>query len=124
MNLLRKMLIVDDDEVNRAILVTIFHREFQIEAVDSGEAALQAIGDFKPNIVMLDIMMPGFNGYEVCAKMREDPSLAAMKIIMVSARAYEEEQKKGLEAGADDYITKPFSVDDIKKVVEKFMAGA
>ena len=118
------MLIVDDDEVNRAILVTIFHREFQIEAVDSGEAALQAIGDFKPNIVMLDIMMPGFNGYEVCAKMREDPSLAAMKIIMVSARAYEEEQKKGLEAGADDYITKPFSVDDIKKVVEKFMAGA
>ena len=98
--------------------------EFQIAEVDSGEDALRVIGDIKPDIVLLDIMMPGLNGYEVCKKMRADPSLAKMKIIMVSARAYEEERKKGLEAGADDYITKPFSVADIKKAVENSMAGS
>jgi DNA-binding response OmpR family regulator len=124
MNIRKKMLVVDDDEINRSILSSIFKHQFQIETADSGEEALRITGEFKPDIVMLDIMMPGISGYEVCEKIRMDPSYAAMKVIMVSAISYKVGHKKSLSAGADDYVAKPFGIDEIRNVVETTLVGA
>ena len=118
----KKMLVVDDDEINRSILASIFKHKFQIKAVDSGEEALRVIEDFKPDIVMLDIMMPGLSGYEVCERIRENFSHEVMKVILVSAISKNEGSKKGLEVGADDYVTKPFDINGIKNVVDSNLA--
>lgn len=107
-----KILIVDDNPLNIEILEERLE-DYQTLAVESGEAALEIAPEFQPDIVLLDIMLPGDDGYDVCRRMRHDPSLKRTKIIMVSAKAMLEERLKGYAAGADDYLTKPFEGDEL-----------
>lgn len=122
MFLKNKMLIVDDNEINREVLVAIFRREFEIEEVESGEDALSIVNDFKPDIVMLDVMMPGIDGYEVCRRMRDDPIHSGIKIVMVTGLALDAERRQGLKVGADEYITKPFGVTKIREIISSMVA--
>lgn len=101
-------MIIDDDPVNVEIISEILSDTFQIKKTFSGEEALATIHQYMPNIVLLDIMMPGFNGYEICKIVKADPKLKNIKIIFVSAKAMPEELENGFQAGADAYITKPF----------------
>jgi two-component system phosphate regulon response regulator PhoB len=105
-----KVLIADDQESMRALIrVTLESGHFEILEAADGASATQAAQEQQPDLVFLDWTMPGGSGIEVCRRLRNDPRTADMKIVMVTARADVEEQAAGFAAGADDYITKPFS---------------
>ncbi|MBT4290394.1 MAG: response regulator [Deltaproteobacteria bacterium] len=114
-----KIMIVDDDPTNIEIVTEILEESYEIRPVYSGEEALEEIYSFKPDIVLLDIMMPGIDGYEVCKIIRADEQIKDITILLVSAKAMAKEMKRGFEVGADDYITKPFEHDDLALQIAK-----
>ncbi len=104
-----RVLAVDDDAIDLAIVRRMLSKDdYDLRTASTGKQALKTAADFQPGIVLLDVMMPGTDGYEVCRRMRKDSRLARAKIIMVSSLAMVSERLEGYEAGADDYITKPF----------------
>ena len=109
-----KIMIVDDDPTNVEIVTEILEENYQLKSVFSGEEALETVFEYQPDILLLDIMMPGIDGYEVCKIVKADERLPNILILLVSAKAMATEMEKGFEAGADDYITKPFEHDDLE----------
>ena len=116
-----KILTVDDDPNNLTILKELLDDNYDLKAATTGEQALEIVQDFQPDIILVDIMMPGMNGYEVCRRLREHCTLKYTKIIMVSARAMVTERLEGYKAGADDYITKPFDGDEFLAKVRVYL---
>ena len=106
-----KILIVEDEEqINRLIeLVLISDGFYNIKKAFDGFDALNKIKENKPDLVLLDVMLPNLNGFEVCKKIKNDPYLKSVQIIMLTAKNMEQDILKGFELGAVDYITKPFS---------------
>ena len=103
------ILIADDDPlVLKSIRFILEKAGFFVEAVSDGQQALDRIQQNKPVVALLDVMMPRMNGLDVCRAVKEDPELRDVTVYLVTARAMVEEREKGLAAGADDYITKPF----------------
>ena len=109
-----RILIVEDNPINIAIFEEILVETYELIVVESGEEAIEKASSYQPKIILLDIMMPGIDGYETCRSLRRIPALKRTKIIMVTARAHDSERSKGLAAGADAYITKPFEEEDLK----------
>jgi len=116
-----KILVVDDDPNNITIMKELLDDNYDFKAATTGEQALEIAQDFRPDIILVDIMMPGMNGYELCRRLREHCTLKYMKIIMVSARAMVTERLEGYKAGADDYITKPFEGDELLAKVRVYL---
>ena len=116
-----KILLVDDHPPNLEILRMILEDQFEIAEAMSGEEALALAESFEPSLVLLDIMMPGIDGYETCRRLRQLGAVSSAKIVMVSAKAMASERVQGYEAGADDYITKPFEIDELRAKVEVYM---
>ncbi|WP_130470950.1 response regulator transcription factor [Candidatus Magnetaquicoccus inordinatus] len=109
-----EILIVDDAPNIVLSLEFLMKKEgFSVRSASDGEEALQAVAAKKPDLVLLDVMMPKRNGYDVCEAIRADPALQGVRIIMLTAKGREVEQEKGLALGADDYVTKPFSTRDL-----------
>jgi len=108
-----RILIVDDHPVNIAILKKILHNDYHLDTATSGEETLDKVPAYQPALILLDIMMPGIDGYETCRRLRATPDLQHLKIIMVTAKAMPEERLQGFEAGADDYIIKPFEKQEL-----------
>ncbi len=105
-----KMLLVEDDAALAELLVYHFSREnFDVRQTPDGEEALMLAQESPPDIVILDWMVEGISGLEVCRRLRRMPETANVPIIMLTARGEEEDRVRGLETGADDYVTKPFS---------------
>jgi DNA-binding response OmpR family regulator len=105
-----KVLIADDQESMRSLIrVTLDSGHFEILEASDGRTATQVARSEQPDLVFLDWTMPGLSGLEVCRTLREDPVTAETKIVMVTGRTELDEQAAGFAAGADDYITKPFS---------------
>ena len=115
-----KVLIVDDDSRNLRILEEILSDDFEVEEAVNGSEALEKASQFMPDIILLDIMMPDIDGLEVCKRIRENKNLSFIKIILVSGKARQDEKMEGYEAGADDYITKPFDDDELLVKVKVF----
>ena len=109
-----KILIVDDVPLNVMVLERALRKDYEIATASSGEEALEMLEPFSPDVVLLDVMMPGLDGYETCRHMRANSGQAELKIIMVSARAMQEDIQAGLDSGADDYLVKPFKAGDIR----------
>jgi putative two-component system response regulator len=104
------ILIVDDTPDNIAMLSSLLNSTYRTKAATTGEKALQLAGsDNAPDLILLDIMMPGMDGYEVCRRLTQDPKTADIPVIFLTGRSDVEDEQKGLELGAVDYITKPFS---------------
>lgn len=116
-----RVLVVDDHVRNVAILEKILRSEYLVERATSGEEALSLATGFRPDVVLLDIMMPGIDGYETCRRLRACPELSHTKIILVSAKAQLSERLAGYEAGADDYVVKPFDQDELLVKLRVFM---
>lgn len=108
-----RILVVDDHWRNVAILLKLFGRDHRVATATGGEEALRIAPRFAPDLALLDIMMPGMDGYELCRRFRAHPTLAATKIIMVSAKGMVNERLQGYEAGADDYVVKPFDPEEL-----------
>ena len=118
----KKILIVDDEPNIVISLEFLMRREgFEVTVARDGEEALGAIAQENPDLVLLDVMMPKFNGFEVCEKVRTNPEYAGMRIIMLTAKGREAEVSKGLSLGADGYITKPFSTRDLVEQVKNLL---
>jgi two-component system response regulator VicR len=106
-----KVLVVDDDERSRRLLSAMLSPlGYEVTEAWDGEEAVQKVGEVVPDLVLLDIMMPKMDGYTACRQIRE---FSQVPVIMVTARGNEGEKIEGLDAGADDYVTKPFSVHEL-----------
>jgi len=121
----RKVLIVDDEPNIVTALEFLFRRSgYDVRLANNGAEALEQVDSYRPDVVLLDVMMPVKSGYEVCQKLRERSDLAQVKIVMLSAKGSEAEVNKGLSLGADLYITKPFSTQELVVAIDRlFDAG-
>ena len=119
-----KKILIADDEPNIVISLEFLMEQsgYSVRTVDNGEDALKEIGDFLPDLVLLDVMLPKKNGYDVCQAIRNDPSTSTVKVIMLSAKGRDVEITKGLAAGANAYITKPFSTTDLVAQVARMLS--
>lgn len=108
MNKTIKALIVEDElSIRKFISINLSRNEFEVEEAESGEEALEKFETFKPSVVILDVMLPGINGFEVCQKIREKNK--DVVILMLTAKGQDMDKIMGLEIGADDYMVKPFN---------------
>lgn len=107
--------LVVDDEPNIVLSLEFLMKKagYTVRVARTGEEAMQAIEATPPDLVLLDVMIPGRNGFDVCQSIRADPALETVKIVMLTAKGREIEREKGMALGADDYITKPFSTRDV-----------
>ena len=120
-----RVLIVDDEPIIVISLEFLLKREgYTVTVARDGEAGLAAIRDQHPDLVVLDVMMPKLDGFAVLQAVRADPQLAATRILMLSAKGREAEQHKGLELGADAYMTKPFSTHELIAKVRELLTPA
>lgn len=104
------ILVVDDISDNIDVLSSVLRSQYKVKAALNGERALKiATGESQPDMILLDIMMPGMDGYEVCTRLKANPATAKIPVMFVTAKNQEADEKKGLEIGAVDYITKPIS---------------
>lgn len=105
-----RILVVEDERDIAALVAYHLTKEgYRVRTAEGGNEALESVGAERPDLVVLDLMLPGFSGYEVLAEMRRRPELSEVPIIVLTARREESDRIKGLELGADDYLTKPFS---------------
>ena len=115
----KKVLIVDD-EVNIVISLEFLMEQagYTVEVARSGDEALAKVAEFRPDLILLDVMLPGINGFDICQRIRQTPAWQHMKVVMLTAKGREVEITKGLALGADAYITKPFSTKALLAEVE------
>jgi DNA-binding response OmpR family regulator len=116
----RRILVVDDEErMVRFIRLNLEHDGFQVSEAFNGKEAIQKIRDVTPDLILLDVMMPDLDGFEVLETVRE---VSNVPVIMLTAKGEEDDRVRGLELGADDYITKPFSPRELKAPAARCMA--
>ena len=111
----RKVLVVDDDEELVELLVDVFDKDgrFDTRVANNGFDAGMMVREFRPDLVVLDVMLPDINGKEVCQRVRQDDSLESVKIICISGMVEQDKVKDLIDAGADDFMNKPFTVDQL-----------
>lgn len=115
----KRILIADDDPAISRLLERILGQEFDVATTSDGRAALQLAEHIHPQLLILDVMMPGLDGFSVAAQVRLIPGLRTVPIIFLTARDNASDTIKGFQAGARHYITKPFKIDDVTAKVRK-----
>lgn len=118
-----KKVLIADDEPNIVAALEFLMRQngFEVRVVRNGDEALAAVSEFRPDLMLLDVMMPVKSGYEVVQRIRDDPDLRGVKIVMLTAKGRETEVSKGMAVGADAYVTKPFSTRDLVAQVKRML---
>lgn len=118
-------ILIADDEPNIVVsLEYLMKREgYAVSVARDGTSALAAIREQRPALVLLDVMMPGLSGFEVCQEVRADPALAGVRILMLSAKGRETDIAKGQALGADAYLTKPFATRELVARVRELLGG-
>jgi len=124
-----KVLVIDDEQDIRDIIsYNLTKEDFEVEVAEDGEKGIEKTISFKPDIILLDVMMPNMDGIEVCERIRNTPGLENTLICFLTARSEDYSQIAGLEAGADDYITKPLKpkvlISRINAILRRKMAGS
>jgi DNA-binding response OmpR family regulator len=121
----KRVLIAEDEESIVASLEFLMKRAgFQTCIARDGAAALARVADFSPDLVLLDIMLPGQSGFDVCTRIRENPALAAIRVLMLTARGANSDEARGRACGADDYLTKPFATQELVSRVRALLGEA
>ncbi len=122
--MIRRVLIVDDEpNIVTSLEFLMRGRDYEVRVARDGEEALRLAERFRPDVVLLDVMMPERNGFEVCRKIRENSSLGNVKIIMLTAKGRDDEREKGFGSGANAYVTKPFSTKELLSTVRGLLGG-
>lgn len=117
----KTILVVDDTETNIDILVEILGDDYDVSVAMDGESALEIVDEEPPDLVLLDIMMPGMDGYEVCRRLKANEKTRDIPVIFVTAKEEIDEKMDGYDVGASDCITKPVDPDFIKEIVKKYL---
>ena len=120
---MEKKVLIAEDEPNIAVSLEYLMQQsgYEFQIVTNGIDALRAAWEFRPDLMLLDIMLPLKNGFEVCQSMRETPELSRVKIVMLTAKGRDTELAKGLALGADAYITKPFATRELLETVKRLL---
>jgi DNA-binding response OmpR family regulator len=120
----RILIVEDDQDIAHLLSHSLGRAGFGVQTLSSGQEVMAAVRRHRPDLVLLDLMLPGLDGLEVCRSLRGDPLTAALPVIMLTARAEESDRIVGLELGADDYITKPFSPNEVVARVRALLRRA
>jgi DNA-binding response OmpR family regulator len=120
---MKRILIVEDQQVIRELIrMSLETGEFDIHEAEDGDMALQMASHLMPDLMLLDVMMPGHvDGLGVCQRIKGDPQRRRTKVVMLSARSQPADRQAGLQAGADDYLVKPFSPRQLLQVVRRML---
>jgi DNA-binding response OmpR family regulator len=119
----RTVLVADDDEdILQLVAFRLERAGYTVVTAPDGQQALVAAREHQPDLAVLDVMMPGLNGYEVTRQLRADPATAHIPVILLTARVQEADVSRGFEAGADDYLRKPFSPQELRSRVQAILA--
>ena len=120
----QKILIVDDEpSITVPLKFLMEQNRFEVMVVHSGEDAMAAMDVFEPDLVLLDVMLPSVDGFQVCQQLRENPQRKDLKVVFLSALTRDLDIAKGNTLGADAYITKPFSNADVVRQVKDLLSG-
>lgn len=120
----KKILVADDEEIVQEVISRALDKEkYEIYSVSNGIEAIQKVHSINPDLILLDINMPGKNGLQVCQELKENPETTKIPIMFVSARTDENVIEKGFDVGADDYLTKPFKLEELVTKVEQIFGG-
>ncbi|MEI4234289.1 response regulator transcription factor [Roseovarius sp. D22-M7] len=117
------LLVEDEDNIALALTHLIGRAGYKLRREASGNAALAALREETPDLVVLDVMLPERSGYEICEIIRRDPDLAAIKVLMITAGGGDVERRKGLAVGADAFMTKPFASADLTARITELLEG-
>lgn len=118
----RVLVVEDEDNIAIALEFLITREGYAHDRVASGAEALPRIRATRPDLVLLDVMLPEVSGYDICSGIRNDPALAQVKVLMMTARGSALERRKGIEMGADGFISKPFELKDLRAEVRRLLA--
>ncbi len=119
----KKILIVEDEEsLLKLESILLISKGFEVKGVPNGRAALEAVAEDKPDLVLLDIMLPEIDGFEVCRQLKSDPATRHIPVIMLTAKKSREDMVRGEKVGADWYITKPFKSAMVIETIQRFLA--
>ncbi len=110
----RILLVEDDATLRETLMYHLQHQGYTVAGVGDGLSALARVHEFQPDLILLDVMLPGLDGFEVCRRLREAPETMKIPIIMLTARSSASDKVMGLEWGADDYVTKPFDLRELQ----------
>ena len=117
----RILLVEDEESLLKLESILLTSKGYKVAGVMDGPAALEEIARSRPDLVILDIMLPGIDGFEVCRRIKEDPSTSAIRVIMLTAKKNKQDMERGMQAGADAYITKPFKSAFLIETIERLL---
>lgn len=122
---LATILVVDDNHDNVEIMTAFLEsRGYHVASAEDGRSALARLEEIRPALVLLDVMMPGMDGWQVCRTIKAHPEFASIRVIMVTAKGGFEDKHEGMRSGADDYVVKPVDLDELAGKVERNLAAA
>jgi DNA-binding response OmpR family regulator len=118
----KKILVIEDDPATlRLVDYSLRHEGYQVITASNGLEGIRKVHNEAPDLVILDVMLPGMDGFEICHRLKSEPATAQMPIMMFSAKAQEIDKNTGLKVGADDYLTKPVAPAEIVSRVQKLL---
>lgn len=117
----KKVLIVDDESSVRLTVTKMLENDYSIVEASNGEEAVKIAGEQKPDLILLDLMMPKMDGYTACSKLKNNAATSSIPVVMLTAISHELNKKFASEMGADGYMTKPFDKQDLLDTVNKFI---
>ncbi|WP_432823557.1 response regulator [Trichloromonas sp.] len=119
----KKILIVEDEEsLLKLESILLISKGFEVKGVPNGKAALESVAEEQPDLILLDIMLPEIDGFEVCRRIKSDPATRHIPVIMLTAKKSREDMVRGEKVGADWYITKPFKSAMVIETIQRFLA--
>lgn len=119
----KKILIVEDEEsLLKLESILLTSKGYEVRGVPNGHAALEALAEEKPDLILLDIMLPEIDGFEVCRRIKLDPTTMQIPVIMLTAKKSREDMARGEQVGADWYITKPFKSAMVIETIQRFLS--
>jgi DNA-binding response OmpR family regulator len=121
----KRVLVVDDDDDMRELMVMLLSVNYEVAAACDGKEGLEMVRRLRPDLVVLDLLMPRMHGFEVCQNIRADADLKEVKVLISSSKSYQHDQTTAVdETGADGYIVKPFDIADFKERVAALLGEA
>ena len=121
MNNNKILLVEDEPDIIRLVKFTLEQRNFEVVATSNGLAAIEIASTEKPDLILLDVMMPVINGYETCGRLKKNEKTKDIPVIILSAKAQKKEVDRALKVGAADFIAKPFSPRELREKIEKIL---
>lgn len=121
----KKVVVIDDDDGMRELMCLLLRERYEVSSANNGASGLEVVRAMRPDLLVLDLLMPVMHGFEVCRRLRADPELKSIKILISSSKSYQHDVRTVIEeTGADDYIVKPFQVDEFNRRVDMMAESA